>query len=72
MDIKEYVIKEIINASGNEELTDEQKNKIEKDTQVLVDRLKYLQKLQESVLNSEESLQEFIKLSRKHVSKKDG
>ena len=28
MDIKEFIVKEIINASGGEELTDDQKNKI--------------------------------------------
>lgn len=72
MDIKEFIVKEIINASGGEELTDDQKNKIEKDTQDLVEKLNYLQKLQSKILNNEDSLQEFIELAKKYVSNKDG
>ena len=72
MDIKEYIVKEIIDASGDKELTDDQKNKIEKDTQILATKLEYLQSLQNKVLNNEDSLQEFIELAKKYVSNKDG
>ena len=72
MDIKEFIVKEIINASGGEELTDDQKNKIERDTQGLVEKLNYLQKLQSKILNNEDSLKEFIELARKYVSNEDG
>ena len=72
MDIKEFIVKEIINASGGEELTDDQKNKIERDTQGLVEKLNYLQKLQSKILNNEDSLKEFIELARKYVSNDDG
>ena len=72
MDIKEFIEKEIINASGGEELTDDQKNKIERDTQGLVEKLNYLQKLQSKILNNEDSLKEFIELARKYVSNEDG
>jgi hypothetical protein len=72
MDIKEFIVKEIINSSGGEELTDDQKNKIERDTQGLVEKLNYLQKLQSKILNNEDSLKEFIELARKYVSNEDG
>ena len=72
MDIKEFIVKEIINSSGDEELTDDQKNKIERDTQGLVEKLNYLQKLQSKILNNEDSLKEFIELARKYVSNEDG
>ena len=72
MDIKEFIVREIINASGGEELTDDQKNKIERDTQGLVEKLNYLQKLQSKILNNEDSLKEFIELARKYVSNEDG
>jgi len=72
MDIKEYIVKEVINASGDKELTDDQKDKIERDTQRLVEKLKYLQKLQNKVLNNEDNLQEFIELAKKYVSNEDG
>ena len=66
------IVKEIINASVGEELTDDQKNKIERDTQGLVEKLNYLQKLQSKILNNEDSLKEFIELARKYVSNEDG